>query len=265
MITDYKNKTALITGASSGIGREFALQLAQAGANLVLASRNTVKLNEVADVIEKSGMPGKVIEIIEANLELKEMPQNLFQIMKEKKIKVDLLVNNAGFGLRCRFEEEPFDRNLAMNMLNVVSLSSMCRLFIPPMLERGLGGVINVASTASFQPVPYMSNYAATKAFVFRLSLGLFEEYRKRGVHVMALCPGFTRTGFQKIAGIKGEFLKKQPMLDPDQVVKEALQAFLRREPYFVPRAQRSFILLTLAKILPTRLIVKIAGDMFKP
>lgn len=262
---EYKNKTALVTGASSGFGKEFAKQLAARGANLVISSRREKVLWDVAgDIREKIG--GQVeIEVIAEDLSKPDAPNKIFNHLKEKKINVDLLINNAGFGRYGSFHEEPFDDIFNMNMVNMVNLASMCHLFIKSMLEKGGGGILNVASTASFQSVPYMADYAATKAFVLSLTNSLWQEYKNRGMYVMALCPGFSKTGFLEDSRVSQKVLNQYKILGADEVVKGALDEFAKGEPIFIPPPQRDFLQLTLSKFIPLKMKLQVTGDMFKP
>ena len=258
-------KTALITGASSGIGKEFALQLADKGAELVVVSRNRQKLQDaVGDIREKIGMERK-IEIIPMDLTDPDNSKKLFDILEKKDIHIDLLVNNAGFGKWKSFEEEKYDSIIGMNMLNMVTLSALTHLFVQSMLKKGSGGILNVASTAALQPVPFMADYAATKAFVLNFSLALWQEYKDRGISVTALCPGFTKTNFQKTADLPDRILKKWKELSPEIVVKEAIEAWVHREPMIIPRAHRDFLQLHLSKFVPLKMKLKMTEDYFKP
>ena len=260
-----EGKTALITGASSGIGKEFALQLAEKGAGLVVVSRSLKKLQDVVgDIREKIGME-RQIEIIPMDLSNLENPAKLFNLLQEKKIHVDLLVNNAGFGKWKSFEEEKFETIMEMNKLNMVTLSALTHLFVQPMLKKGEGGILNVASTAALQPVPYMADYAATKAFVLNFSLALWQEYKDRGICITALCPGFTKTKFQETADLPDRILKKWTELTPDIVVKEAIESWVNCEPMVIPKAHQDFLQLHLSKFVPLKMKLKMTEDYFKP
>ncbi len=259
---DLNGKTALVTGASSGIGKEIALQLASRGMNLVITARNEEKLQEVAGSIREKYGVNLDVRIIPGDLIDPATPKKLFEMTKNNNTHIDLLVNNAGFGHIGDFEKEPYDKSYRMNEINMVALTSMCHLFIPPMLEKGEGGVINLASTASFQPLPYMAVYAATKAFVLNMSLALWEEYRERGVTVMALCPGHTRTDFHKTAEFPEGKIQKEIVLEPDVVVKGAIEAFLKKEPLYVPEEQRSFLQFTLSKFIPLKKRLGMTADI---
>ncbi len=263
-IGDFIGKTALVTGASSGIGREFARIMAERGSHLVVVARNKKRLTEVADQLKEKHGVNRNIEVVILDLVNPEAPQRLFEHLQKVKIHVDVLVNNAGFGNWSRFEEEPYEKTRQMNMVNMVNLASLCHLFIPPMLEKGGGGIINVASSAGFQPVPYMANYAATKAFVMHFSLALWQEYLERNITVTALCPGWTKTGFLETAGIKDSD-KTKNIIEPQQVVQEAIEAFLKGEPLIIPKAHRDLLQFTIAKFIPLKSKLDITATMFRP
>lgn len=261
----FKNKNALITGASGGIGSEFAHQLASKGANLVLVSRKETHLQDIAgDIREKLGSHIS-IEIIPQDLSLINAPQEIYNTLKSKNIHIDILINNAGFGHWGEFIEEPYQRTLDMNMVNVVAVSGLCHLFIPPMIEKGEGWIVNLSSTAAFQPVPYEANYAATKAYVMSLSLSLWQELKDKNIKVLTLCPGFTKTNFTKEANIPETVTKRFKFLPPHIVVKEALEALEKGEPLLVPKGHQDFVTQTMAKFIPLKTKLKITADMFRP
>lgn len=260
-----QGKTALVTGASSGLGREFAYQLAEMGADLIITARSTDKLNELAHKVSEKYNQKRKVRVITADLSKPEAPGYIFEQVKKLDLDVDILVNNAGFGYYGRFDEDNYQHNFNINMVNVVSLSSMCHLFIKPMLDKKEGRIINVASTASFQPVPYEANYAATKAFVLNLSLAMWQEYRDMGITVTALCPGFTATNFAEEASVPETLIKKFTVLEPEQVVREGLEAHFNGEPVIIPKKHRDFLQFTLSKFIPLKMKLSITADMFKP
>jgi hypothetical protein len=213
-------ETILITGASGGIGEVFARQYAKLGQDLVLVARSEIRLNHIAsELTEKFGIHVKVIP-----LDLSELnsAERLFQECTDAGIQVNVLINNAGFGLFGKFVELDPKRLEEMMLLNMVSLSKLCRLFLPSMVEKQSGGVINVASTAAFQGIPFFATYAATKAYVLHLTEALHVELKGTPVEVMALCPGPTQTDFFKSAG-RGSFGYLQT---PEAVVEAALKGF---------------------------------------
>src|SRR5271170_547702 len=193
--------TALITGASSGLGEEFARQLAKSKYDLVLVARREDRLKAVADDAAKLG--AAKVKVIAADLTGHESAAALHRQVTAEGLQIDYLVNNAGFGTRGRFDDLPFEREMDEIELNVTALVALTRLFLPPMVSRRSGTIINVSSVGGFTPVPFMATYGATKAFVLSFSEALAEELKDSGVTVMALCPGATRTEFQKVANVE--------------------------------------------------------------
>src|SRR5216684_3698261 len=186
--------TTLITGASSGIGEAFARKLAARGHNLLLVARSEDKLITLCNELGRArSIRAQYVAI---DLSEKDAPARLFEETKSRDLQIDFLINNAGFGSMGDFAKLPLDRELNMIDLNVRALVELTHRFLQPMRERKGGTIINVASTAGFQPVPFMAVYAATKAFVLSFTEALWEENRPLGIKVMALCPGVTETGF---------------------------------------------------------------------
>jgi short-subunit dehydrogenase len=192
-------KAALVTGASAGIGAEFARLLAAEGKTLLLTARREDRLVALAE--ELRGAHGVRVEIVPADLAEPAAPQALADKAASLGLEIDLLVNNAGFGLRGAFAERPLDRQIAMIMVNMAALTRLTGLFLPPMLKLRQGGIINVASIAAFQPGPLMSVYYASKAYVLSFSEALSQEVKGAGVVVTALCPGLTQSEFAEVAG----------------------------------------------------------------
>jgi len=196
-------QTALITGASSGIGLDLAHLFAADGHDVVLVARSEGKLRDLARELEaKHGVKAHVLV---ADLAKSAAPREVF----ERAPAVDILVNNAGYGLTGKFAETELQTELDMIQVNIAALTPLTKLFLPPMLQRGRGRILNVASTAAFQPGPLMAVYYATKAYVLSFSDAIGEELRGTGVTVTALCPGPTATGFQKTAEMGSEALLK--------------------------------------------------------
>jgi short-subunit dehydrogenase len=214
---------ALITGASSGLGEQFAYQLAQQRYDLVIIARRAERLNAVAARARELG--AAEVEAIVADLARREGPREIFEQLTAKNLNIDYLVNNAGFGTSGRFAELPLERELEEIDLNVTALVALTRLLLPAMIGRHSGTIINVASTAAFQGVPFMSTYAATKAFVLHFTEALAGELVGSGLRVMALCPGPVRTEFQSVA--KNEHATMPSMLwEPaEKVVADAIMA----------------------------------------
>lgn len=192
----------LVTGASAGIGEELARLFAADGDGLILVARRKERLDVLAS--ELSGRHGVPVKVLALDLAAPDAPQKLFDWTAEQGIEVHTLVNNAGFGLRGRFDQLPADRQDEMIRLNIGALTALARLFLPGMIDRKEGGILNVASMAAFQAGPYMAVYYATKAYVMSFSEALHEEAKPFGVKVSALCPGPVATEFVEIADLQG-------------------------------------------------------------
>ncbi|HZZ82141.1 MAG TPA: SDR family oxidoreductase [Gemmataceae bacterium] len=218
---EYRGRTALVTGASSGIGTVFVEALAAKGMNVILVARSADRLGQIAT--EVSGKYGVRTEIVTADLSEANAAEAVRSEVEQRGLIVDLLVNNAGFATHGYFETIPAKRDQEQVTVNVTAVVGLSRAFIPGMLTRGGGAVINIASTAAFQPLPYMAVYAATKAFLVSFSQALAEEYRGRNVHVLALCPGPTATKFFEVAGSTDLAVGK--MRTAEQVVETGLRA----------------------------------------
>jgi short-subunit dehydrogenase len=212
-------KTALITGASSGIGLELARLFARDKHDLVLVARSGDKLQQLAsELIKEHGIRATVIT---ADLSQVGSVKNLFDKLQQEKIDIDFLVNNAGFGDFGFFIESDWNKAEQMINVNITALTYLTRLFLPHMVEKGFGKILNVASTASFQPGPTMSVYFATKAFVLHFSEAIGNELEGTGVTVTALCPGATESGFQAVAGLEESKLVKGRKLPSSKSVAE--------------------------------------------
>jgi short-subunit dehydrogenase len=247
-------KVALITGASAGLGVEFARQLSAKGYRLVLAARRRDRLEELAKELgnarwvaidlSKPGASAKLLADVEAHGEI-----------------VDLLVNNAGFGLIGRFAILDAARERQMIDLNVGTLTDLCRAAAPAMIERKSGGILNVASTAAFQPGPKMAVYFATKAFVLSLSEALHEELKPHGIRVSCLCPGPTRTEFGDVAGFGGNGLFDRVAMNPREVVRAGLHGLQRNRAVVVPGLINKLVASS-TRFAPRSLVRKIAGSI---
>lgn len=206
MKPEFKDQTTLITGASAGIGAEFARQIAAEGGHLILVARTKERLESLAAELKKEY--GVKVEICVMDLSKDTACDEIQDFVKSKNLEVDHLINNAGFG-----RNEPFltpgakSRDKDMIKVNVSALVELTHLFLPGMIQRKRGGVINVASTASFQPLSFLNVYAASKAFVLSFTEALWGEVRESGVRIFCLCPGNTVTEFHDKAGVKRRFL----------------------------------------------------------
>lgn len=219
---DLTGLTALVTGASSGIGAGYARALSTRGADLVLVARSQDRLDEVA-----ANCPGAAT-VIAADLSESGAPEALVAELERRSIAVDVLVNNAGFGAYGDLVAQDPDRVEQMATLNVVALTGLTARLLPPMVARGRGGVVNVASTAAFQPLPHMATYGATKAYVLSFTEALWVETRGTGVDVTAICPGPTETAFFDVAG---EGAKVGAERTVEQVVQTTFDALRRGRP----------------------------------
>jgi len=233
------NQTALITGASSGIGRALAQQFAAHGYDVVLVARNAAALEDVGRGLPASPSgPDKrrpAVHTIAADLAKTGSAVALVEQLRQGGIQIDVLVNNAGFGLQGEFAELPADQQIEMIQLNVVTLTELTRLLLPGMLQRRTGGVLNVASTAAFQPGPLMSVYYATKAFVLSFTEGIAEEVAGTGVKVTCLCPGPTETAFMDRAGMRGTNLFKGGTMSVEPVAREGFDGWNSGKVVVIP------------------------------
>lgn len=253
---NLKNKTALITGASSGIGEAFAYELAKAGMNLIITARSAQKLEAIASTIRKT-YHIQVHAFVE-NLAINGSAEQLFKAIKNSNLSIDLLVNNAGFGKWTEFLNESIPTYQEMIELNITSLTVLSQLVIPEMLLKKEGGIINVASTGAFQPCPYITTYCATKAFVLSFSEGLYGEFYKKGVTVTALCPGNTATGFQTIAKANTKGMRSDT---PETVAKEGLKALMKGKNYKVV-GNDNYITSLLPRLLTRKAIINLVAKM---
>ncbi|MCP2323168.1 hypothetical protein HDA40_001675 [Hamadaea flava] len=225
-------QTALITGASSGIGAAFARQLAAEDYDLVLTARSVAPMEELAAQLRQAH--GVRVEVLGQDLAQPDAARRIARELEDRNLAVDLLVNNAGFGTCGRFEQIDTDRDHDQLMVNVVALTDLTHALVPHMLRRGSGAVVNVASTAGFQPAAYFAVYSAAKAYVLNFSLALWSEYRDRGIKVLALCPGPVETPFFTVIGTRDAAVSGR-MVTPELVVGKALKALERNRGYLVP------------------------------
>jgi len=253
-------KTTLITGASSGIGEAFARRLASQGENVLLVARTEEKL---AALCSELGRAHNInAQFVALDLVEKDAPAKLFAETQERRLEVEFLINNAGFGSMGDFTTLEIERELLMIDLNVKALVALTYLFLKPMRERGRGSIINVASTAGFQPVPYMTTYAATKAFVLSFSDALWEENRAHGITVMALCPGVTDTNF-----FAASEMERPPMRvsqTPEEVVETALSGLKRGRGHIIS-GWTNYLLTETERLVPRSLVARVVGKALRP
>lgn len=252
---------AVITGASRGIGESYARQLAGQGYDLLLVARDVERLGQVAGSI-RAGHPVSA-DTLALDLALEDAAERLYAEVRRRSGSMDVLVNNAGFGLYGDFLTLPMPRIEEMVRLHIMTLVKTVRLFLPDMLERGRGAIINVASTAGFRPLPYLALYAATKAFMISFSEAVAMEARPYGVLVQTCCPGQTATEFHQTAGMK-------PHRSPggnqtaDEVVAASL-AGLNRQRRLVVTGWRNRIVVHAQRFVPRQLVLSAAAWYLKP
>jgi short-subunit dehydrogenase len=250
---------SLITGASSGIGEVFARRLAARGRNVLLVARSEDKLITLCNELGRSNSIRA--QYVALDLSLPESPARLFEEAEKRSLSIDLLVNNAGFGSFGDFSKADLARELNMIDLNVKALVELTYRFLLPMRERKQGAIINVASTAAFQAVPFMATYAATKAFVLSFSEALWEENRSYGLKVMALCPGVTETNFFEAA--RGEKPPARASQTPEEVVETALRGLARGKSHIIS-GWINRVMTESERLVPRSLVTRMAGRMMR-
>jgi short-subunit dehydrogenase len=253
---------ALVTGASSGIGLDIARALAAKSFDLILTARSHDALARIA--AELSSAHGIDARVFSFDLARADAPQELFDAAAAGGLDVDVLINNAGFATYGPFADGDARTDLDLLQVNVVALTHLTKLFLPGMLQRRRGRILNVASTAAFQPGPLMALYYASKAYVLHFSEAIAEEVRGTGVTVTALCPGATRTGFQKRGGLDDSSLFRSNVLESPAVAREGVDAMLRGQALLIP-GLRNQVLIALERFSPRWLIPRIIRRMQAP
>ena len=251
--------TTLITGASTGIGAAFARKLAARGRNVLLVARSEDKL--IALCNELGRLTSIRAQYLVLDLEQPDAAAQLFEETQKRDLEIEMLINNAGVGSMGDFVKLDLKHELDIINLNVRALVELAHLFLAPMRDRKRGTIINVASTAGFQAVPYMATYAATKAFVLSFSEALWEENRAHGIHVMALCPGVTETNFFEASGID------RPPMRTIQTAEEVVEAALRglaRNKSVVVSGWTNWITVEAERFVPRNLVTKVAGKALR-
>lgn len=244
---------AIITGASSGLGKEFAIQLSKLGYDLVLVARRKDKLKEIKQQLETN------VEIVCLDL---SFPTNCIKLYKKyKKDNIDLFINNAGFGVFGEFDETPLDKELEMIDTNIIAVHTLTKLFLQKFKKDNSGHILNVASSAAFQPGPLMSSYYASKAYVYNLSAAIYEELRKdnSNVRISVLCPGPVNTEFNDVAGVK--FGVKA--LESNDVVQYTIKMMQKGKLRIIPGFSMR-LLIFLEKFVHYKLLLKITYKIQK-
>lgn len=248
-------KTALVTGASAGIGEQLAWLFARHGNDLVLVARREQRLEELAR--EMKAETGVTAHVAAVDLAAPNGARRLYEEIGRRGIEVEYLVNNAGFGTFGPFVETDPDETMRLVRLNIAALTELTALLLPPMVARHSGRVLNVASAAAFQPGPLMATYYASKAYVLHLSEALNEELEGTGVSVTALCPGPVRTEFQQVAGMEtsGLVLNKR-LIGVEEVAQAGYDAMMRGKPMVVPGIATKLLAFSV-RFAPRRLVAK--------
>ena len=255
----YSGKTSLVTGASSGIGKALAESLAARGSHLILVARSQDRLDELAAALRASR--GVKVAVIALDLSRAGAAARLFAEVERQGLKVDLLVNNAGFGKWGRFEDDTLATYSEMMDLNMRAVVELCHLFMPGMASRGDCGVLNIGSTASFIPVPWSAVYGATKAFVLSFSEALSYEYRGKGVQITALCPGNTESNFANVANASAQ--KGKDVGDtPEMVADTGLDALLKGQGCVI--SGKNQMVGWLPRFLSRQRVLSVAGETWK-
>ncbi len=256
----WYNKWALVTGASAGIGWSLAKELAAAGTHVVLTARRTDRLQKLAS--DLSRRYSIETDVFSADLSRPEAPAEIYDFTTRKGREIELLVNNAGFGAFGYNHEIPISRLLEMIQVNCAAVVRLTNLYVPPMVQRRHGDVLIVASTAAFQPVPFNSVYAATKAFDLIFAEGIAEELRQFDVRVCALCPGPTTTEFQQVAQQPERAFKATE--EPDKVARVGLQGLATGKTFVVSGAMNR-LMMEAERLAPRSFVARAAGNMMRP
>jgi len=254
-------QTALITGASAGIGRELARLFAADHYNLVLVARTGPRLAQFADELQHEfGITAKSFPL---DLTAASSLQFLFDQLARENIAVEVLVNNAGYGMRGAFAEIPTDESLGQIQLNITALTHLTKLFLRPMIERRSGKILNVASTAGFQPGPLMAVYYATKAYVISFSEALANELQGTGLTVTCLCPGPTDTEFQGRAGTEDSLLKRLRPMTAKAVARDGYRGLMKGKPLVIS-GFRNWLLAESLRISPRRVVTAVSRKILE-
>jgi short-subunit dehydrogenase len=252
-------RATLITGASAGIGAELARIVAERGGNLLLTARREARLAALAEELRKAHRVR--VETLPADLAAPETPAALAETAKAHGLDIVTLYNNAGFGLRGAFAEQPLARIIEMIEVNVTALTRLTGVFLPPMLERREGGIVNIASVAAFEPGPFMAVYYASKAYVLSFSEALSYELRGSGVTVTAICPGPTESEFGEIAGLAASRLGRSATMSSLEVARLAVDGHRAGKRLVVPGAGNAMVPLA-ARLLPRGLMLRLIAHL---
>ena len=253
-------KTALITGASAGFGVEFARMFAQHRNDVILTARRGDRLSELAASLESKYKLNA--HVIVADLAATDGARKLFEQVQEKRLEVEYLINNAGFGTFGEFAETNCKESMDLVRVNVAAITELTALFLPAMVTRRSGRVLNVASAAAFQPGPLMATYFASKAYALHFSEALNEELEGKGVSVTALCPGPVRTEFQQVAGMETSGLvAKKRLISIEEVVEAGYKAMMQGKAFVIPGVGTRLLSFSV-RFMPRRFVAKFVHRM---
>ncbi|EDL62730.1 SDR family NAD(P)-dependent oxidoreductase [Bacillus sp. SG-1] len=251
-----KNKVVVITGASSGLGVEFAKQFAGRSYDLVLTARSEDKLNNLAKELEgKHGIKAHVIPI---DLSQHGSAKTLHEKVVSLGLTTEILINNAGFGLFGEFEDTDIQKEVDMIEVNITALTELTKYFGKEMVVGNTGKILNVASVAAFQPGPLMAVYYATKAYVLSLSEALSNEWKDKGVKVSVLCPGATETGFSNSAELNQSKLFQGDVMQAEEVVEEAVKSLLETNKTVVIPGMKNRVLVNSVRFMPRKMVTSV-------
>jgi uncharacterized protein len=261
-VEEFRGKWALITGASAGIGGALARELASHGANLILTARRLDRLQTLAAELAQAY---KIeTRLVAADLNSPDAPQQIYDATEGVGITVDILINNAGLGHYGEFYKLDPEQEYSMVRVNCEAVVRLSRLFVPRMVERRRGWMLVVASTASFQPIPYDAVYAATKVFDRFFALALAEEVKRFGIKITALCPGTTETEFFDVSGGGGVFRRLGGMQSAEEVAQKAVVALARGQRTLIPKFKAAFAAF-MVRFVPTTRITSMLEKAIRP
>jgi len=261
MKINLRGKTALITGASSGLGAEFAKQFAELGCSLILVARRLERLQEVQkEISNRYGVP---VECVGMDLAEDDAPQKLFSQLEKSGRTVDVLVNNAGFGLYGDFRATSWDRIQQMLKLDILALTQLTHLYTADMVKRNFGFILLIGSTGSFQPTPSYAAYSAAKSYVLSLGEALHYELRHTGVKCCVLCPGVTKTEFLDVAGQQPSTYQRATMMTGDAVVRIGVNALLKGRASAVSGWSNAFLAWG-TRFMPRQILAAVSGRLMR-
>jgi short-subunit dehydrogenase len=256
-MSELKGRWAVVTGASSGLGADFARELARRGCNTVLVARRKERLEALSDELEREHGVGT--RVLATSLADRAAPQRLYDTVRDAGIEADVLVNNAGFGCYGPFLDIPWQREAEMLDVDVVALTHLTKLFAPDMVARGRGWILQMASIGAYQPSPTYATYSAAKAYVLSFGEALAYELRKTGVVVTVVSPGVTRTEFLEVSGQRPTLYQRMMMMDSPAVARIGIRALLRGRPSVVPGLMNAAVAQSL-RVMPRRLQAAVAN-----